>query len=219
MFFFACGARPAGAKPPPLFCFLNKKPITTFQLQKCTDNPNLRLREQIQLKSWIWTRTSELSAHFCSWKAAIALMHRIYLYSFFSISSPSLIWLRPFPRLWLALPPALGCLSTALVGASSRPWLPFHGFGWRFLPPLTAFPRLWLALPPALGCLFRGVGWRFLPPLAAVSMALAGGSSPSSAQFVRSGLRLSFLRYDRQCRTNHKNTLNKKLLHFQPKNP
>ena len=64
--FFACGARPAGAKPPPLFCFLNKKPITTFQLQKCTDNPNLRLREQIQLKSWIWTRTSELSAHFCS---------------------------------------------------------------------------------------------------------------------------------------------------------
>ena len=51
--FFPPAARPAGAKPPPLFCFLNKKPITTFQLQKCAENTNLRLREQTQLFSWI----------------------------------------------------------------------------------------------------------------------------------------------------------------------
>ena len=58
--FFSPAARPTGAKPSPLFCVLNKQPITTFNRQKYTDNPNLRQREQTQLFSWIWSRRRKL---------------------------------------------------------------------------------------------------------------------------------------------------------------
>ena len=148
MFFFACGARPAGAKPPPLFCFLNKKPITTFQQQKCADNSNLRLREQTQLKSWIWTRRSQIIiiSTFLLLKSSHSINVKNLPTQFFSKSSSFLIWL-PIPRHWQGFPPPFGCH--------------FRGIGWVFLQPLAAISAaLAGSFPPTFGCHFRGFGWQ-----------------------------------------------------------
>ena len=141
-----------------------------------------------------WRRL-RLSAHFCSLKAFIASTKMWCLqYSHTKFRYLIFLFIPPFPHSYFSKFSRLWSLSRPLA-RPHRHWLALQA-------PWLAVQCLWLALQAPWLAFFLASDGHFLPQLRQIS-----------------GWSQSFLRHDRQCRANHRSTSNKKLLHFQPKNP